>query len=230
MSSTLYELRKKLQSHLVKPCETHISTGLSTGLTDLDHFLLWSGVPKGHLSLFYGMRGMGATSMWVNMAAAATRSGRWVAWIETPQLSLCPWLLQNKGADLSKILVLQATQNNKKLLWVLNELLDSCLFEMIACDISHLHLKDFQLLQLKRQLRKQQTALVLLKESHQQLNSHPFYSLILRFEQQHLIVQRALHRPTPKIIHRRHSYADFMPQLESERSRLSRRKLSLIES
>lgn len=188
--------------------------GLRTGCKDLDDFLLWKGLPKGALSLFVSVPGLGATSLWLQTALAVTQEKKWAAWVESPGQRLCPWFLQQTQADLSRFLVISAPDSPKKLCWVLSELVSLALFETIACDVGKMPLWDSQILQLKRLARRYQVALVLMGPPSR-LQRHPFFSLILEFQPQGICIQRAIHRPTPYFIERRPHHAYLMPQLAS---------------
>jgi len=215
----LDEVRRQLGSQLVPADNTAPPPGLSTGWTKLDRFLMWHGLPKGAISLFTGESG-GATSLWVRAAAQVTaRRGQWAAWVNEPNTDLTPWILRQHQVDLRRLLLLSSPEDTPQLLWALQELLSSSLFELVGCDLGGVRLREHHLLQLKKMAMRYQTSLVLITRNGQQRIS-PFCSLILSFEAQQVVIHRALHRPTPYILERRDIYADTLPQLTAGRRAL----------
>jgi hypothetical protein len=75
---------------------------LATGLTAVDR-MLGGGFPRGHLSEITGPLSSGRTSLAVALAAAATRAGEVVAWID-PSDALDPASLETAGVDLERLL------------------------------------------------------------------------------------------------------------------------------
>lgn len=75
---------------------------LATGLDAVDR-LLGGGFPRGHLSEITGPLSSGRTSLAVALAAAATRAGEVVAWID-PSDSLDPASLEAAGVDVERLL------------------------------------------------------------------------------------------------------------------------------
>jgi hypothetical protein len=126
--------------------------------------------------------------------------------------------LRRAQADLSKILVVAPPHDERQLLWVLQELMAQCLFEIIGCDLGEMRLRDHHILKLKRLAARYQTALVL--QTRQPVRVSSFYSLILRFQKEQVVVQRALHRSTPHDFERRELYADTLPLLAAGRRAL----------
>jgi hypothetical protein len=176
---------------------------------------MWHGFPKGALSLMVSDAG-GATTLWARSAALVTQKKQWVAWMNGPHSCLTPWSLRQRGVDLSKLLCVSAAQDGRQTLWALQELLSLCLFEMIGCDLGDTWLREHQVLKLKKLAMRYQTAVVMFTRAPRVLKSS-FYSLVLHFQKDQVIVNRALHRQTPYILERRDLYADTMPQLAAGR-------------
>lgn len=215
---TRQKLIVELGNKLVTSERVAPSPGLSTGWNSLDRFLLWHGFPKGALSLMLAEAG-GSTTLWMRSAAQITKRGQWVAWINDEQTSLTPWALKHRGVDLSKLLCVSQPTDAKQTLWALQELMSLCMFEMIGCDLGKIDLREHQILKLKKLAMRYQTALVFISRSPRAVRSSS-YSLILHFGRDHVLVDRALHRPTPHLIDRKDLYADTLPQLAAGRRAL----------
>ncbi|MES2856810.1 MAG: hypothetical protein V4692_13140, partial [Bdellovibrionota bacterium] len=227
-------LKDQFAEHLCNPDLLKQPEGLATGLTVLDRFLVSSGIPKGALSLFTGEVGTGATTVWLDTAAGVVKAGRWVAWLngETP---LLPQTLQHKGIDLSRFVAIDPMDTDEKLFWVLQELMGTALFGLIGCDLGERSLKEHQLRKLQAQARDAQVSLVFITQSRGKLGSKTsvpalgtrrrirsprgsvasVYSLVLKFDKKQIVVERALHRPTPHSLARSVSYARFTHHLGS---------------
>jgi len=154
----------------------------------------------------------GATTLWERCAGRITQGGQWAAWINGPGADLTPWSLCKNGVDLSKLVVVSQPVDVKQGLWVLQELMSLCLFELVGFDLGDQHLREHQILKIKKLALRYQTGVVLLTSSPRVLVSS-FYSLILHFSKDQLTVTRALHRPTPFALERRDLYADTLPLL-----------------
>ena len=221
-SCTLEDLKYELRAQLVSPEQTTPPPGIPTGWSELDRFLLWHGFPKGEVSLMVSEAG-GATTLWERSAAKITQQGQWVAWMNGPLSQLTPWSLRRRNVDLAKLLCVsqpgKGETDVKQTLWALQELMSLCLFELIGCDLGHTWLKEHQVLKLKKLAMRYQTGLVLFTASASVLKSS-FYSLVLHFQKENVIVHRALHRPTPYPLERRALYADTLPQLAAGRRAL----------
>jgi hypothetical protein len=173
--------------------------------------LLWHGFPKGALSLMVSEAG-GATTLWEKAASEITKRGQWVAWVNGPELQLSPWSLRRREVDLSKLLSVSSPADDKQILWALQELMSLSLFEMIGCDLGQGWLREHQVLKLKKLAMRYQTSLVMFTRSPRVLKSS-FYSLVLHFQKDEVLVTRALQRQTPHAFERRDLYADTLPQL-----------------
>ncbi len=215
---TFADLKKELGRQLVDAGQVAPPPGVPTGWESLDRYLLWNGFPKSSLSLLVSEAG-GATSLWMQSAAAITRQGQWVAWINENNTSLTPWSLRNKGVDLSKFLCVSQPLDAKQFLWAMQELMSLCLFEMVGCDLGGILLREHQILKLKKLAMRYQTAVVLFTQQPRALKSSN-YSLIMHFQRDHVRIDRALHRATPHILERRELYADTLPQLAAGRRAL----------
>lgn len=218
--SVLHCLKEELASHLRTSHQLSYAKGLSTGSPALDQALCWQGLPQGELSLLSGLRGSGATSIWSQTALQVTKNKKWVAWVNTTELNLCPWPLQRKGCDFSKMLCVSSPSfTRKKLFWALEEMISASLFNIIGCQIDKNFFKESQLLILKQLARRFHMALVFIDLSSQ-LPTSSAYSLVLRFQKQNVLIERALHRHTPQTIPRRQLYAHPLPQLANFRKAL----------
>jgi recombination protein RecA len=203
------ELKELFATHLRTSDRLKRHEGLPTGIESFDRFLLWGGLPKGGLSLLFGSLGSGVTSLWIETAARVVAQGRWVAWVNG-RVSLSPLSLHHKDMDLRRFVSVMAPSDEKKLLWLLQELMSSSLFELIGCDLSLLRLREHQLRKLQKHARQTHTALVF--NSIDQVyrgSSASVFSLIVGFEKRRLLIERALHRPTPHAFPRSVNYARF---------------------
>jgi recombination protein RecA len=206
------ELKKLFAAHLCEAESLRPPESLPTGFEELDRFLLGGGLPKGALSLFKGELGTGATSLWIETAAKRLASGRWVAWINH-DVPLSPLPLQQRGLPLEHVVAIEKPENDEMLFWLLQELMASSLFDLIGCDLGEMRLKEHQLRKLQAQARDAQLALVLISQGRSGAlvrgSAATLFSLILKFDRREMIVERALHRPTPHRIARSVSYDRF---------------------
>lgn len=206
----LEELKELFAAHLQRPENLRQPVGLPTGLQILDDFLFWHGLPKGALTLLYGKLGSGPTSLWLETATQVLEQNRWSAWING-EAALCPLTLKNKKANLGRLISIAPPDDEKKLLWLLQELMSSDLFDLIGCDLGNKRLKEHQIRKLQAQARQSHVALVFLSSDIRGIQGSmaSVFSLILRFESRRILVERALHRPTPTIFPRSLNYARF---------------------
>lgn len=203
------ELRRELATQLCLPQNLRAPEGLPSGISALDQFLLWKGFPKGSLSLIHGELGSGITSLWIEVAAQTLKQKKRVAWIDH-EISLFPTPLYQRHLDLSHFLVIQDVTQRDTFLWVLQELMSSALFDLIGCDISSFHLHEHQLRKLQKSARLSQVALVFLTQKQPpSMSTQSLFSLMIQLNKTHLIIERALHRPTPHFLSRNFSYARF---------------------
>jgi recombination protein RecA len=247
VSKEVQELKKMFASHLCEAEHLKQPEGLATGFHDLDRFIFGGGIPKGALSLFSGALGTGGTSLWIEAAARVLQKGRWVAWVNQSSpdsATLSPLPLEQHGLNLERFVACEisglgsgemntqpSAERDKRIVWLLQELMASSLFDLIGCDLGELRLKDHLLRKLQLQAREAQVALVFLSQ-HRAAHrgaSAALFSLILKFEKKQLLIERALHRPTPHRLARSVSYDRFTfhtpdrivtdsPRLASERT------------
>jgi hypothetical protein len=210
--STLANIPFIVAEHLQPP------TGLSTGLPILDDFLLWRGVPQGDLTLFQGLPGTGATSVWMRIVQNVHKQNKWAAWINGDSQLFPAHLAQHK-INLKKLLVVREPQDLEKLFWLLQELITSSLFEVIGCNLKDLVLKNHQLQKLKRLCRLHKVALIFLNKKVTRF-SNPLFSLMIHFQRDFVTIQRALHRPTPFNISGSMIHANFMHQFKNTARKL----------
>ena len=213
-------MSKELQNlRFLTPEEVNPPPGVPTGVKALDQFLLWNGFPKSAVSLLVSPVGMGATTLWLQAAHHTTQQKLWTAWVNGPESQLTPWSLRHRQVDRSKLLWVQNPCDLQQTLWALQELMSLSLFELIGCDLGDQSLKEHQILKLKKMCLQNKTALVFISSSTRALKSS-FYSLILNFTKSKIVIERALHKPTPTSIERRQLYADTLPQLAAGRKAL----------
>ena len=200
-------LAAKMPNAFIDHDKVRAPQGWPTGISQIDDYLIWNGIPKGALSLFTGKLGQGATSAWIEAAMNVISQGKWVAWV-SGDAQLFPVPLKQKNIDLTKLLVVESPVEDEKVLWLIQELMSSSIFDLIGCDLGEVNLREHQLQKLKTQARALNTSLVLLSQSPRARRSS-IYSLILNFKKSEILIERALHRPTPQSISRRLSYAQF---------------------
>lgn len=235
--TTIEQLKDLLGDQLCTPEQVKAPEGLATGLKELDHYLFWHGLPKGALTLFNGALGTGATSLWVEAAARTIAEGKWAVWVNN-EVPLSPLPLHQLGVNLAHFVSIQPdvcversvsdTEKNKNLLFILQELLSSTLFELVGCDLGDRQLKEHQLRKLQTQARDANVALVFLTQDRKrrprlarQTSAASLYSLIVQFEKRQITVERALHRQTPYRIPRSVSYARFTSFANNSKVELS---------
>jgi recombination protein RecA len=192
--------------------------GVPTGVSTLDDFLLWKGIPKGDLSLFQGSPGTGATSLWVSMTQKAHEDNKWVAWVNGGT-QLLPAHLMNRKINLKKLLVVKEPKEAEQLFWVLQELVTSSLFEVIGCELKEMFFKNHQLQKLKKLCRFHKVALIFVCHKVSKF-VNPLFSLIIQFQRDFITIQRALHRPTPFTVAGSMVYANFVHQFKNTARKL----------
>ncbi|WP_413583296.1 recA protein [Bdellovibrio sp. HCB288] len=192
--------------------------GVPTGVSTLDDFLLWKGIPKGDLSLFQGSPGTGATSLWVSMTQKAHEDNKWVAWVNGGT-QLLPAHLMSRKINLKKLLVVKEPKEAEQLFWVLQELVTSSLFEVIGCELKEMFFKNHQLQKLKKLCRFHKVALIFVCHKVSKF-VNPLFSLIIQFQRDFITIQRALHRPTPFTVAGSMIYANFVHQFKNTARKL----------
>ncbi|WP_413576742.1 recA protein [Bdellovibrio sp. HCB290] len=192
--------------------------GVPTGVSTLDDFLLWKGIPKGDLSLFQGSPGTGATSLWVSMTQKAHEDNKWVAWVNGGT-QLLPAHLMSRKINLKKLLVVKEPKEAEQLFWVLQELVTSSLFEVIGCELKEMFFKNHQLQKLKKLCRFHKVALIFVCHKVSKF-VNPLFSLIIQFQRDFITIQRALHRPTPFTVAGSMVYANFVHQFKNTARKL----------
>lgn len=234
---SLDQVKDLLANQLCDPERLKRPEGLATSFAPLDQYLLWSGLPKGGLTLLCGSLGTGATSLWIETAAGivgaaeesdkgfgkefsgkekdTSQANRWVAWING-EIQLAPQSLYHKGMNLKRFVCVEQPPSEAKLFWLLQEMMSSSLFELIGCDLGTLRLREHQLRKLQSQAREAHVALVLMSQLKPYRGSAAsVFSLIVHFEKKQIVVERALHRPTPHKIARSVTYARFTLHTEN---------------
>lgn len=190
----LADLRDKLQNHLVTEDDVKPPEGVPTGLSSFDEALLWKGLPKGEISLISSAPGYGGSSLYLQAVEGVHRSGKWAAWVNSDwQLFPSPDLRARLRWD--RLLVVKNPRDAVKLVWIVQEMITSGLFEMVGCHLPRFFLKTHQLLKLKNLARLHKVALVFVTEGRPRL--HPLFALVLECGERGVLVLRALHRPAP---------------------------------
>lgn len=212
-SADLSHLRNILGNSLKSLDQLRPPMGLPTGLAPLDDFLLWRGFPKGELSLIQGESGSGGTSLCLHAIAKLQQQQRWAAWINSGQ-ELLPVSLQQYGVRLDRLLVVKEPDTQQKLFLTLQEMISSCLFDLIGCHFSEFTLKNHQLVKLKNLARQHQVALLFICPVADRVVP-ALFSLIIDCQRDFITVRRALHRPTPFSIEGGSLHAHLMSQLSS---------------
>lgn len=192
--------------------------GLATGIAILDNFLLWQGIPQGDISLFQGLPGTGATSVWIRLVQNIHAQNKWAAWING-DAQLFPAHLAHHKLNLKKLLVVKEPQDSEQLFWLLQEMITSSLFEVIGCNLKDLVLKNHQIQKIKRLCRQHKVALIFLSKKVSRFNN-PLFSLMIHFQRDFVTIQRALHRPTPFKIAGSMIHANFMHQFKDTTRKL----------
>jgi hypothetical protein len=193
--SRLEILKSSLFHELVEDDQLKTPKGLKTGISLLDQFLLWQGLPLGEVTLLHGAPGTGATSLWAETCKFVQQDGGWAAWVNsTTQLQ--PQFLRKRQIDLNHLLVVDKPADNSQLFWILQELISSQLFAIVGCHWPKDAIKVHQLQKLKKLARQYQVALVFVSELELK-PLHANLSLVIRCERDFFTVERAQHRLTP---------------------------------
>lgn len=192
--------------------------GLPTGVSVLDDFLLWRGIPQGDLTLFQGATGTGGTSLWVNLVQKVHSQGKWAAWVNGGA-QIFPAHLTHHKVNLGKLLVVKEPSEKEQLFWLLQEMISSSLFEVIGCHLKEMFLKNHQLQKLKRLCRLHKVALIFINQKPLKY-VNPLFSLMILFQRDFITIQRALHRPTPFNMAGSMIHANFMHQFKNTTRKL----------
>lgn len=200
-TSQIDSLRLKLNEQMLdsglrilRSSEVKTKAGYPTGWHELDTRLASRGLPCGEISLLRSGRGSGATSVWLNTARLLTQKGRRVAWVETDSAHLHPAALARFGVSPQQVFIVRkpsvsiTSQNETRLLtgassflpqkqpsapwlFVLQELLNSNLFDLVGCDLGDLRLPLRESRSLLAQVRRSSTALVIFDRTQTQTTS-----------------------------------------------------------
>ncbi len=212
---SLLEVRNQLSGQLLKAQELRPRKGFATGLQQLDNFLLWQGLPLGHLSLFHGEVGTGRTSLWLKAALEILKGGGWCCWISS-QHHLHP---PSSQLDLTRLLMVQPPPDRKKVLFSLQEACSSQLFDLIGVDVDPCEMTRSDLVRMQKWARQQQIALVLISRTLKW--PAELLSVIVNFNSPLLKVERALHRPVPYFVKRLHHENPMLEIFPLPREQLS---------
>lgn len=211
LNPSLEQLKQSMSSVLISPEHVQTHDGVATGLSLIDDFLLWKGLPKGDISLIKGPSGSGATSLCIKALQSLQAQNKWAAWINS-DFELLPTHLSQRGINLAKLLVVKKPDSSQKLFWAIQELISSQIFDVVGCHLQEFFLRNHQIQKLKKMARAHKVALILVCTQNR-IKINPLFSLIIDCSRDFFSIQRALHRPTPYFIEGSQIYADLMPQL-----------------
>ena len=204
MQFTIAQIKNELASQLIEHESLKRPEGVPSGEPALDEFLESSGFPKGELSLIQAPLGMGCSSLFARSAQLTLQQKKYVAWM-SGEFRFNPSGLAQLDVDYSRFFSVTSPKDEKLFLWTLQELLSSSIFDLIACDLGSLQLRHSQWQKILRATRQYKTALVFL--NHTPISPpHSLFAVAIKIENQYLRIERALHRPTPHLIHRRFSH------------------------
>lgn len=210
-NETSLDQLKTILSHSLKSLDQlRPPSGVSTGMAPLDDFLLWRGLPKGDLTLLQGPTGTGSTSLCLHAIAQLHKQSRWAAWVNSDH-ELLPSSLVQFGIELQHLLIVRKPETPQKLFVVLQEMITSSLFDLVACHLPEFFLRNHQLVKLKNLARTHQVALVFITPQTERVLPSLF-SLIIDCQRDFLTIRRALHRPTPFTIEGGTLHAHLMSQ------------------
>ena len=102
---------------------------LSTGFALLDQYLPGGGWPRRAITeILLDRYGIGELSVLVpalaRLSERASRAKRWIVWIAPPYVPYAP-ALHLSGIDLSRVLLVHPTRENKEVLWAIEQALRS---------------------------------------------------------------------------------------------------------
>ncbi len=197
-------------------------SGCATGWARLDQQLLWKGLPFGELTQCVGSLGMGGTLLWLKTALGVLRSGRWAAWISTNDICLHPAWLEQQKIGLQHLLMIKVPHSSEIQRQVLHEVLSAQLFDLVGFAGSIRSFSPSHMQQIKVFCRSAKVALCFVHTQHQRVLAD--FALSFLFTRDSLVIERALHRPTPIFLPRKELYENFMHQLAAPRAALGGRK------
>lgn len=119
-------LRQYLKASAPWIAQTHAV--LPSGNALLDR-LLDGGFPKGALTVLTGLLGAGRMTIAAKLLARETKAGRPVAWVDA-QRTLYPPALALEGVDLSRLLMVRASQSRG--VFAMQQIIDSGAFSVVV--------------------------------------------------------------------------------------------------
>jgi recombination protein RecA len=132
------------------------------------------------------------------------------AWVNSDH-ELLPSSLVQFGIELQHLLIVRKPETAQKLFSVLQEMITSSLFDLVACHLPEFFLRNHQLVKLKNLARAHQVALVFITPQAERVLPSLF-SLIIDCQRDFITIRRALHRPTPFTIEGGSLHAHLMSQ------------------
>lgn len=216
-NENLVALKNKISDQLLEADRLSPLPGVSTGLQQLDHFLPNGGFPKQQLTLVKSLKGWGATSFWFRSAQILVSQKKWSCWIECDSV-LHPQSLPSTFVDRSRLLIVHPPKDNKKAFFSLKEILSSELFELVGVDFTELNFSTFHWAQILKLVEKHHVALVVLNEQQPRCPHH-FFSLVLQWTPEKIVVEKVRQRAVPFVI-RRSLHESFMSQISQKSTAL----------
>lgn len=213
----LVALKNKISDQLLEADRLSPLPGISTGLQQLDQFLPNGGFPKQQMTLVKSLKGWGATSFWCRSAQRLNSQKKWSCWIECDAV-LHPQSLPSTFVDRSRLLVVHPPRDNKKAFFSLKEILSSELFELVGLDFSELHFSTFYWAQILKLVEKHHVALVVLNEQQPRCPHH-FFSLVLQWTPEKIVVEKVRQRAVPYTIGRS-THESFVSQIAEKSAAL----------
>lgn len=198
MSQALELLKQTLGPQLRTATELRPPAGVRTGVAAFDEALLWKGFPQGELSVGVSAPGLGLTSLWLSGAREVHRDGRWAAWMGSEWM-LYPGPPFASSLRWDRLIVVERPARQESFFWILQEMISSSLFELIGCHLPDFFLKTHQLVKLKSLARMYKVALVFFIERRRAW-LEPLCALVFEAQRSDLVLHRALHRSTPRLL------------------------------
>lgn len=196
--SKLNLLKEQLGANLRRAEDLSVPLGIRTGVSAFDEALLWKGFPSGDLTVAISSPGLGVTSLWLNGVRQLHREGKWAAWIGS-EWNLYPAPPFAEDLDWDRLILVERPARPESFFWILQEMISSALFDFIGCHLPDFFLKTHQIVKLKNLARMYKVALVFFLERRRTW-VEPLCALVFEARRGDLILHRALHRSTPRVL------------------------------
>lgn len=219
MESAISSLKLALADHLLAEGQVQAPLGCATGIGAFDEALLWKGFPRGEVTLAMNPLGpgVGLTSLWLSALRGVHGRDRWGAWVNS-SWRLYPSPPFVNGLRWDRLVVLDRPARPDLFFWILQEVITSELFELVGCHLPDFFLRPHQVVKLKSLARSMKVALVLITERRVP-SVEPLCALVIEARERDVILHRALHRATPRLLSEVLSHACSLPAL-SQRDQL----------